>query len=85
MNDRINPFIGVRRRRGGINRGLHDLAIKQGEGAGYTVNKLTDSFGDPTKLPNNFIALYTNTNDDKKYLITVSDGTFKGIVFAAIS
>ena len=83
--DKTKSFAGINRFRGGINRGLFSKSIQLGEGAGYTSNKLKESFGEPERLPDYFIAMYTNTNDGKKYLVTVSNGEFKGTLFNAVS
>lgn len=61
------------------------LATSYASGGGYTQNQLGIAFGLPEYLPETFVGVYTNENDGKKYLVTVDEGEFKGILFSAIS
>ncbi|KZX16642.1 hypothetical protein MBCUT_06800 [Methanobrevibacter cuticularis] len=65
----------------------NSLGTSVASGPGYTQNQLNNAFGDISSglIPESFIGIYTNENDSKKYLVTVSDGEWKGILFAAIS
>lgn len=61
------------------------FATSIASGPGYTQNQLSQAFGLPEYLPENFVGVYTNLNDGKKYLVTIADGEYKGIAFNAIS
>lgn len=61
------------------------LATSYASGPGYTQNQLGIAFGLPEFLPETFVGVYINENDGKKYLITIDEGEFKGILFNAIS
>ncbi|MEA4957548.1 hypothetical protein SDC9_30519 [bioreactor metagenome] len=58
-------------------------------GPGYTQNQLNQAFGIANEIPlgfaEKFVGIYTNTNDNKKYLVTLSEGEYKGISFNTIS
>lgn len=66
---------------------VNSLATSVASGEGYTQNQLNIAFGDVGSglIPESFVGVYTNENDGKKYLVTVSDGQWKGILFTAIS
>lgn len=66
---------------------VNSLATSVASGPGYTQNQLNIAFGDASSelVPESFVGVYTNENDGKKYLVTVSNGEWKGILFNAIS
>ncbi len=64
---------------------VNSLATSVASGDGYTQNQLTNAFGSVEDLDESFVAIYTNNNDGKRYLVTIGDGEFKGILFTAIT
>lgn len=72
-----------------IGDGGKSIVTSVADGPGYTQNQLNQAFGlaqeIPPELAEKFVGIYTNTNDNKKYLVTISDGEYKGMSFNAIS
>lgn len=72
-----------------IGDGGKNLTTSVASGPGYTQNQLNQAFGLVSEIPievaEKFVGIYTNTNDGKKYLVTISDGEYKGIAFNTIT
>jgi hypothetical protein len=72
-----------------VGDGGKSIITSVASGPGYTQNQLNQAFGLVNEIPaefaEKFVGIYTNINDSKKYLVTISDGEYKGILFSAIS
>jgi len=62
----------------------NSLVTSVASGEGHTQNQLNNAFGLAEFVPETFVGVYTNENDGKKYLVTVSDGEWKSINFTSV-